>query len=88
MSSTYTVVGMNPGMATEGYDGSFVDVVVAMSPAHAAYRCRRTRANDNECDPEDFEVLAVFVGSHTDEYDPLLAKDNDRMAELDKELES
>ncbi len=88
MTTTYTVIGLNPdsdwghGMR----EATFVDFIAALTPAHAAHICRGMRCVELDASPEDVEILAVFVGQHPDEYDPSVEMDSNYMNTLDMEI--
>lgn len=66
----YTVVGVYPGKALEGYHGTYVESIHAETPVKAAQAVRRKLAEAQGLDADDFATLAVFEGRHNDVYEP------------------
>jgi len=86
VSNDYTVVGVPPGCAIEGRDGTFVEIVRAMTPVHAAMKARRIFAREPD-EYDNVEILAVFEGRHTDVFSGAITdEDEARLAAFDAEL--
>ena len=75
---TYTVLVLRPTQDQGGWNATVLDHVKAETPTHAAHVARHSWAEIDESEPDDYEVLAVFVGELTDEYDPSLTWDTGR----------
>lgn len=71
--NTYTVIALRPDTdwGSRMREASYVTRVKAETPTLAARKAKRQLAI-NPTSPDDIEIIAVFEGSHRDQYDPSL----------------
>jgi hypothetical protein len=88
-AAPYTVVGVYVASdASSLRNNSVVQVVRALTPAHASFLLVDKMCAEMGCTSEDVEILAVFHGAHQDLYIPDLLADEAYRKELDAEWNS